>query len=215
MNNLFRIGCVVFAIMSLVLSPAKAQDSRDPEKISIGIGVEFFPSVLAGDLASRFQQAGFANFIIPIQLGPNIFIQPEFGVYEYTQDQTLPDSVKEHSSQSIVRTGFGVFYSNEPDKSFEWYFGGRLGILSSESHTSHDPVTVSHTEFSHQWGALYTGAAFGVEYFFSPHFSIGGEFQLNHIGYGAPIIDGIPWTPNDSTHSVWSTNASVSARFYF
>jgi hypothetical protein len=198
-----------------MLSSVKAQDERDPEKISFGIGVELYPMALAGDFQSRFQQGGFANFIAPIQLGPHILIEPELGIYIYNQDQTLPDSVKEHSDQSIVRTGFGVFYSNEPDKSFEWYLGARLGILSSESHTTHSPVTTSHAEFSHQWGAFYTGAAFGVEYFFSPHFAIGGELQINHIGYGAPIIDGVPWTPNDSTHSVWSTNASVTARFYF
>ncbi|HYM20476.1 MAG TPA: outer membrane beta-barrel protein [Candidatus Kapabacteria bacterium] len=204
---------LTLSLLLIVLCSARAiqaqEPDRDPEKISIGIGVNFFPSVLAGDAVSQFQQGGFANFIVPMQLGPHIFIEPEFGVYAYNASQTLSDSVKYHFDRTIVRTGFGVFYSDEPDKNFEWYVGGRLGILSSKQNVTGSKDT------SAQWGVFYTGAAFGAEYFFSPHFSIGGEFQLNHFGYGAPIINGVPDTPVDSVHNVWSTNASLSGRFYF
>jgi hypothetical protein len=209
-NHFIRIYplFIFFAAAGFFAVPSKAQE-RDPEKITFGIGIEFFPSAIAGDQSLKFQQPGFANLIAPIQLGPHIFIEPELGVYIYNQDQTV-DSVKQHFDREIVRTGFGVFYSVEPDKSFEWYIGARLGIFSSEQHQK--PVSA---DSSSQWGVFYAGDAFGVEYFFSPHFAIGGELQLNHIGFGAPIIDEVPWTAVDSTHSVWSTNASISARFYF
>src|SRR5579872_1307229 len=168
----------------------RAQTDPEPEKITFGIGVTVFPSALAGDLEEKFQAGGFANIIAPIQIGPHILIEPELGFYRYDQDETLPDTIKEHYDKEVVRTGFGVFYSVEPDKSFEWYLGGRLGVLSSELHITHNPITSAHQEFDHQWGAFYAGAAFGVEFFFSRHFSIGGEVQINHIGYGAPVING-------------------------
>jgi hypothetical protein len=208
-RSIIRILLLLFPLAASPYTSYAQEIPENPEKISIGIGVGFFPSVLSGDLESRFQQGGFANIIIPMQLGPHIFIEPEFGIYSYDASKTLADSTKYHFDQEIVRTGFGVFYSVEPDKSFEWYLGGRLGILSSEMHVTGSKDT------SAQWGVFYTGAAFGAEYFFSPHFAIGGELQLNHFSYGAPIINGVPWTPVDSVHSVWSTNTSLSARFYF
>src|SRR5947209_20554550 len=112
-----RIGLVVFAALLLVLPATAQQTERDPEKITFGIGIELYPSVLAGDLEARFQAGGFANFIFPIQLGPHIFIEPELGYYSYMADKKFPDTITSHYDRSVVRTGFGVFYSNEPDKS--------------------------------------------------------------------------------------------------
>jgi hypothetical protein len=203
------------ACVCITASEIRAQSEADPEKITFGVGITFYPASLPGDLQGNFQASGLANIIVPIQIGPHIFIEPELGFYRYDQNETLPDTIKEHVDHEIVRTGFGVFYSFEPDKSFKWYLGGRLGILSSELHITHSPITSAHAEFDHQWGAFYAGAAFGVEYFFSPHFSIGGEIQINHIGYGEPVINENPYPTVDSAQSVWSTNAALSARFYF
>jgi hypothetical protein len=213
-NYFFKqfICCAFFCIFAPEIY---AQTEADPEKISFGIGITVFPSSLVGDVQGKFQAGGFANIIAPIQIGAHILIEPELGFYRYDQNETLPDTITEHYDREIVRTGFGVFYSFEPDKFFEWYLGGRLGILSSELHITHSPVTSAHEEFAHQWGAFYAGAAFGVEYFFSPHFSIGGEIQINHIGYGSPIINSYFIATVDSTQSVWSTNATLSARFFF
>ena len=203
------------AFFSVSTSCLYAQAKEEPEKITFGIGISFLPSALVGDVQGRFQAGGFANIIAPIQVGPHILIEPELGFYRFDQDQTLPDTIKEHYDREIVRTGFGVFYSVEPNKSFEWYLGGRLGILSTEQHITHSPITTAHEEFAHQWGAFYAGAAFGVEYFISSQFSVGGEIQFNHIGYGAPVINSSPYVSVDSTQSVWSTNATLSARFFF
>ncbi|HZV13263.1 MAG TPA: hypothetical protein VFA55_08610, partial [Candidatus Kapabacteria bacterium] len=100
------------------------------------------------------------------------------------------------------------------DKSFLYYFGGRLGILSSESQVKYSPQSTVNTNFDQNWAAFYAGAAFGVEYFISSRCSIGAEFQLNHIGYGAPVINEAPIPTVDSTQSVWSTNAALSIRFF-
>jgi hypothetical protein len=214
-RNYFLQWFLCCGVVCIVTSGIRAQTEADPEKVTFGIGITVFPSSIAGDLQARFQAGGFANIIAPIQIGAHILIEPELGFYRYSQDETLPDTVKEHSDREIVRTGFGVFYSVEPDKYFEWYLGGRLGILSSEEHTTHSPITPAHVEFDHQWGAFYAGAAFGVEYFISPHFSIGGEIQINHVGYGAPVINENPNPSIDSAQSVWSTNVTLSARFFF
>jgi len=208
-NYKYFRSIIILVLLCFVFPASAQQTEHDPEKISFGVGVELYPSVLAGDLEARFQAGGFANFIVPIQLGPHILIEPEFGIYAYSADRQFPDTLTTHFDRTIVRTGFGVFYSNEPDKSFEWYLGARLGIMSSEMHTNRSADT------SAQWGVFYAGAAFGVEYFFSPHFAIGGEMQLNHIAYGAPIVNEIAWTPIDSVHNVWTTSVSLTARFYF
>ena len=205
--------CLVFS--GFITSNISAQTEPEPEKITFGLGISFLPSALVGDVQGRFQAGGFANIIAPIQVGPHILIEPELGFYRYDQDQTLPDTIKEHFDREIVRTGFGVFYTVEPDKYFEWYLGGRLGILSTEQHITHSPVSSAHEEFEHQWGAFYAGFAFGIEYFFSPHISVGGEIQINHIGYGAPVINSNPVPTVDSTQSVWATNTTLSLRFFF
>lgn len=206
---------LLFAVFFFFASRCFAQPAQDPEKITFGIGVNVYPSVIAGDLQQRFQAGGFADLIAPVQVGSHILIEPELGLYFYTADETLTDSAKEHDARQIVRTGMGAFYTVNIDKSFLYYFGGRLGILSSESQVKYSPESTVNTNFDQNWAAFYAGAAFGVEYFISSHFSIGGELQFNHIGYGAPVIKEAPIPTVDSTQSVWSTNAALSVRFFF
>jgi hypothetical protein len=210
-----RTCLLLVTLLCFSVSISFAQPERDPERITFGIGVNVYPSVIAGDLQQRFQAGGFADLIAPVQIGPHILIEPELGLYFYTADETLPGEVAEHDARQIVRTGMGAFYTIDIDKSFLYYFGGRLGILSSESQVKYSPQSTVNTNFDQNWAAFYAGAAFGVEYFISSHCSIGAEFQLNHIGYGAPVINEAPIPTVDSTQSVWSTNAALSVRFFF
>jgi len=208
--------CVLLSsLIAFTATHIHAQAPPDSEKITFGIGVTLYPGQIPGDLQDKFQAPAFVDLIAPVQIGPHIRIEANLGLYFYNADETLPSAVAEHDARQLVRTGMGLFYTVDLDKNLLCYFGGRLGIYSSESEVTYTPQSTVYTNFNQNWAAFYAGASFGMEYYFSNHFSLGAEFQFNHIAYGAPVINEAPVPTVDSTQSAWSTNAALTARFYF
>ena len=123
------------------------------------------------------------------------------------------------ADQQIVRAGFGIFYTRQPDKDFQYGIGARLGILSSEYEMHQAKAGVLDTNI--HYGIFYLGGAFFAEYFISQHFSVGGELQFIHYSFGAPLVtvgsnelSGY-LSPDSPQQGVWSTNEVLSARFWF
>ena len=187
----------------------------DSEKIIFGIGAAVYPGQIPGDLQDKFQAPAFVDLIAPVQIGPHIRIEAALGLYWYSGNETLINGVAESDARELVRTSMGVFYTWNADKNLLCYFGGRLGIYSSESQISYTPQNTVNANYEEHWAAFYAGASFGMEYYFSNHFSLGAELQLNHVGYGAPVVHEQPVSTIDSTQEAWSTNAALTARFYF
>ena len=203
--------------------PALAQTE---EKITFGVGVSYFPAAIPGDagyLGGNFSTAGLTDFFFPMQFGPYFRFEPEFGLYfKSYQEQDSSASAGAFlrtANQQIVRAGFGVFYTKQVDSVFQFGIGARLGILSSEYETHQAAQGVSDTDI--HLGVFYLGGAFSVEYFISRHFSIGGELQFIHYGFGAPLVTvGTDQysgylSPDTPEQGVWSTNEVLSARFWF
>jgi hypothetical protein len=213
------------AILSLiVVLPAFAQtDSTHEENISFGVGLSYSPFAVPGDDQGHFGTAGMTNFFVPMQFGPYIRFEPEFGLFFKNYQEQVPDSsgstFLRTSDQQIVRAGFGLFYTKQPDKDFQYGLGARIGIISSEYEMHQAKATVQDSDI--HYGIFYLGGALSVEYFVSKHFSFGGELQLIHYGFGAPLVtvgsnelSGY-LSPDSPQQSVWSTNEVLSARFWF
>ena len=186
-SNKYLLAC--FFTIAVFAECAVAQAPPDSEKITFGIGVAVYPGQMPGDLQDKFQAPGFTDVIIPVQIGTHIRVEGSLGIYLYTADETLPTGVSEHDARQLVRPAMGLFYTANIDKNLMCYFGGRMGIYSSESEITYTPQSTVNVNYDENWAGFYAGASFGMEYFISNHFSVGGEIQLNHIGYGAPVIN--------------------------
>ncbi|SRR5579883_2320133 len=208
-------------ILCSFVRPVLAQQD---EKISIGVGLSFSPFAVAGDDQNKFGTAGMTNFFIPFQFGPYIRFEPEVGLMlqsnqEQVVDSTVPGgSYERYNDHQIVRTGFGIFYTRRTDKDFEFGLGARIGIMSSEYETHSDKASIQDTDT--HYAIFYLGGALSVEYYFSPHFSIGGELQLMHYSYGSPLqtigSDQLGGYANPTKEQgVYATNEILSARFWF
>ncbi len=216
------IRSLFLAILVVTISlPALAQDTTHTEAIRIGVGVSYSPFAIPGDQYSRFETAGMTNFFVPMQFGPYIRFEPEFGLFFKSYNEAVPDSAGSYNrtaNTQIVRTGFGVFYTTQLDKAFQWGLGFRIGIMSSETETHQANINIEDTDA--HYAIFYLGGAMSVEYFVSKHFSIGGELQFIDYSYGSPLIT-VGSNPlsgylsNSPTQDVWATNEVLSARFWF
>ncbi|RCK72652.1 MAG: hypothetical protein IGBAC_0463 [Ignavibacteriae bacterium] len=178
------------------LSTASGQESQT----KIGVGVSLNPTALLSTSTSStlFLPVGLTNIYIPIMVSANFRIEPEAGIYSLSSETSSGSSTRK-SSLSILRLAIGLFYVLPAESSFNSYFGPRVGILSTSSTSSFTGSTeakTSETDF-------FIGFCVGGEYLFSPHFSAGGEAQLNYISFGNP------------DRSVFTNNALMFFRWYF
>ena len=207
----------------LVMATFSPSFAQHEENISFGVGLSYSPSAVPGDDQGHFGTAGMTNFFVPMQFGPYIRFEPELGLFFKNYQEEIPDSsgstFLRTSDQQIIRAGFGLFYTKQPDSDFQFGIGGRIGVISSE-YEMHQATTGVQDSDIH-YGIFYLGGAFTVEYFVSKHFSFGGELQFIHYGFGAPLVtvgsDELSGylSPDSPQQGVWSTNEVLSARFWF
>lgn len=201
---------------------ASGATGQTPENFRFGVGIDYSPVALPGDVQGHFETAGLTDFFVPVQIGPYIRFEAQLGLYFNNYQEQVPDSgwtFLRTTAQQIVRTGFGIIYTRPVDSSFYYGLGVRTGILSSEFET-HQATTGIQDSDTHL-GVFYLGGVFSVEYFISQHFSIGGELQFIYYNYGAPLVtigsnalSGY-LSPDSPSQGVWSTSEVLSARFWF
>jgi hypothetical protein len=206
---------VVFIIALL----CAAQNARAQEKITFGFGVSLNPSEFPGDQQSLFHTDGVADFYMPVQIGDLIRAELQVGYFTESSNQTDSNSqgaFNQHISQSFVRGGFGVFYTWHPDSVFTMYFGPRTGVLASTYYVSYSRTSKGYADGESNWAAFYIMACLGGEYAISHHFSLGGELQVQSIGYGVPVVSPTPTTyPQNYYSQVYATSAIILVRYYF
>lgn len=196
-------------LLALISSVSCALGQESQTKV--GIGVSLNPAALfrSGSSSTTFLPVGLANIYIPIMTSANFRIEPEVGIFSLSSETSAPYLSK--TSSTSLRLGIGLFYVRPSQGSFDFYVGPRLGMLVSSSTSSYPGNPESKTSETD----LFVGACVGGEYSFSPHFSIGGETQLNYIDYGNP--DQTPAPPGVSTRSqsAFTSNALMFFRWYF
>jgi hypothetical protein len=162
------------------LVAASAAQAQVPAH-AIGIGVSLNPSalIMSDNESTLMLPIGFGNIYVPIIVGPHLKIEPEVGIWR-TSSSFSGTGYSSSSTGTMLRVGAGVFHLVRVGGGTALYVGPRVAMVRTSSSSTYSSGTPSS---SHQtnWSL---GLAIGGEHFFSPHFSLGGEVQLNYITIG-------------------------------
>lgn len=124
--------------------------------------------------------------------------EPEIGIF-YTKRKISNDN---HISARGIQFGFGMFGMHQIEQT-NIYYGGRLNygrIKESSDLEWFDSEALSMLSF---------GPALGVEYYFSNHFSIGGEISIIYKTFKED--DDVDFFDEQ----IINTNTGLILRFYF
>lgn len=173
-----------------------------------GIGMSLNPAALVifdEDQLAAFP--GFNNFSIPIKTGERTYIEPEFGVFR-TSVSTSGGGFSGDASFTNIRVGVGVLMEMQPRGDLRPYIGPRVGINRISSKTSGGGFEESSKQTN--W---FVSGVLGAQYFFSPHFSLGGEVQLTRTSIGNPTTE--PPSTSEDKQSFITTQSLLLLRWYF
>jgi hypothetical protein len=205
------------AAIFLLSAPAQAQGTNHDEGTHFGLGAAFNLAtilVLAPGGAAVVAPFSSASILIPIDILGVVRIEPElnFGHTENTNDQDETDSA------SVIRPGLGVFFMFPLGDNAGGYVGARGGpVVNLITNEQADPLggTINTTDTRIDG---FLAPAFGGEYYFSKHFSLGAEIQVafTFIGDVERDVDPGPDPANpDESGLIVGTNALLTARIFF
>lgn len=205
---------VALAALALAAAPvaraeaARAQGAQDgtAPNVSIGFGVGLEPLSLVSTSPTTNGLAPVA-FYIPIQIGPQLRIEPSIGIWHLSANE----NVVSPSSETVWNLGVGGLFYLSPPTPTGFYVGGRLGLTHSSITTDAgvNKVDSSSTDFS-------IAPVLGGEYAFASRFTFGAELQLPITWYGnvSETQGGTTVTRNADRTGV-ATNAVVFLRYFF
>lgn len=178
------------ALSALLAVPAVHAQVPDH---AVGFGIALNPVALVSrntnDLS--YLPLGLGDVYLPLLSG-TVKIEPELGLWRISSSYAGSSS-----SGTLLRLGVGVFHVSRVGASTALYVGPRAMLVFTSSSGGSDRT---------DWIA---GLAFGGEHFFSPHFSLGGEVQLNYEQLGQPS-----GSTSSARTSVISNNGLIFARLY-
>ena len=196
----------------LFAGTAQAQD----DGVKVGIGVNLIQATIAPDLSGggTFGAVALGDILVPIHFGQRFKLEPWLGVVR-SREKSEDTGFTSEEKLTQWRFGTGLYYRFPASESFVPYFGPRVGLLLTSF--SNEFTNGGSSKFELSETDFLIGLALGGEYFFSGHFSLGGEVQLNYISLGEPTekVDGTEITNGSLSRSLFSNGASILARFYF
>ena len=140
---------------------------------------------------------GLNNFLVPIRVGQRLTLEPEFGIIRYSS--SVSGSFGTSSSEfSHMRVGVGVLASLGRRGGLVPYVGPRIGVTRFRTSSRYSGSTTEYKTSRDDW---WVSGVVGGQYFFSPHFSIGGEAQVTRVSLGQEENE----PPSGSTSSDYST----------
>ena len=187
------------------VSPAAPAQSKN---VSVGFGVGIEPLGLLGVSPNGSPLSGTsiatpgASFYVPIQIGPQLRIEPSIGFRHLGVNG---------GSENAWALGVGGLFFFAPPTPTGFYAGGRLGLqhFSTSTGSGINEVSDSATDFS-------IAPVLGGEYAFPSRFTIGAELQLPLTFVGNPShTAGGTTTTNNFDRTGFSTNAVIFFRYFF
>jgi hypothetical protein len=223
------IGLLCSLVLCFLAAPVSAAETPF---LGLGVGLSTgnpFGSLVALDLGNDALLLSSlpASIYVPINVTPNIRIEPLVGFYHASGSHTSNPAGKAgttnttDTSATVFSAGVGAFYVFNPAEPLRLYLGPRVqfAYLSSETNDSNSASTTVTTATNSRAGWSISGA-FGGEYYPIPRFSFGAEVALGYAGFGHPtrtFNDGtttVSSSDNPSVSTV-STTGTLFARFYF
>ena len=182
------------SLVAVLALATTANAQGDGAKIGIGVSISPLSSLALTDGGVTVPGGAFA-FYVPINIGENFKVEPELGFFRYKASQG-----DNESTDTQWRFGTGLFYVFSERESLRPYVGPRLGIVSTSEKFNDESDT--QTDF-------FVGLALGAEYYFSSHFTLGGEFQFSYVNIGSP--EGA----DDLSRNLFGSNGLIFVRWYF
>jgi hypothetical protein len=201
------------AFILLAAAPLTAQEAKS----RFGLGATFNPGgfVVPGESQVILTQTGFNNILIPIRKA-TVTIEPEIGLLRVvTEDeiQTGPTTfTKVKATVMNNRIGVGLLKHLKRTENFEPYVAPRVGFIFASSEEPSGLTTTSKTSSTN----FYVTGGAGGQYFFSDHFTLGGEAQLTYTKLGKPKVTGNPaFSGPGGSGSMISTLGLIALRWYY
>jgi len=205
------LAILLISLITSFQAGAQTVDTR------AGLGISLGKEILISDYLS-ITMLDNPSFYVPIIVGGKFRIEPEFSFMSYS------GSNEEYEIESKYKTlilGLGLFPQTRVGN-VDIYYGIRLGIMNIDYHSKYqdwdyvwDPVyqdyrEVYYTETEDESKMdFFIGPAVGGEYFFSEHFSLGGEIQGNFVFLGQYDDD------SETKESMFKMKPLVFVRWYF
>lgn len=202
----------------LAAAPLAAQQAAGAAGPRIGLGLTLnATNLLVFDSDELlFLPAGFNNFLVPIQVNQRLTVEPEFGVFHSSASSSGSGSSSSSRSTNL-RVGVGLLTSMAERGGLRPYFGPRVGVVRSSS-SSHSTFSGGgSSDLTSKQNSWYASGVVGAQYFFSRHFSLGGEAQLTYLHLGQPEETGAGGpSPSVERHqSILGTAGVVMVRCFF
>ena len=194
--------------LSLIAVLACSATANAQTGVKVGIGISINPLAQTSSLGGVTVPGGLFAFHVPINIGEKFKIEPELGYWRVKQ-KASGGGINAEQTLTQWRLAAGLFYMFPQKASLTPYIGPRVGIVKSSETRKFD---TSEDKFSQTDFLL--GLALGGEYYFSSHFTLGGELQFNYISIGEPEEEGVPDTFELDT-DLFSTNGLLFIRWYF
>jgi hypothetical protein len=199
----------------LLLFAGTAQAQSDGVKV--GIGVSLIQATIGPDLegGDTFGAVALGDIFVPIHFGRSFKLEPWLGVLRF-KEKSEDTGFSSDEKVTQWRFGTGLYFRFPTSESFVPYVGPRIGLLLT-SFSDESTFNGGSSKFELSETDFQIGLALGGEYFFSGHFSLGGEVQLNYTSIGEPTVkrDGSEITDGSLSRNLFSNAASILARFYF
>jgi hypothetical protein len=185
--------------------PAEQAQQAETRGGKFGIGVTLNPAALiVFDEELLIFPSGFNNFMFQIRGSERLIWEPEFGLVRFS---TSGDGVETTSTN--LRLGIGALFETRSRGDMRPYLGPRTGIIRTSSKDES-----SFGSFSSRRTDWYLSFVMGSQYYFSQHFSLGGEIQLTRVSHGKEKTDP-PSGAGDVSSSSVATGGLMMLRWYF
>ena len=198
---------VILILLGFIL--AANLPAQDSSKVKLGLG---FTLVDFRDLGNTFFSYHYfsPNFLVPVILFEKVRIEPSIGYYNRFMKFEYPN--EDHFYQledKNLHLGIGLFYLLK-QKKFAYYLGTYYTYIFSEE-VNKDEDGDEPTKGD----GFALGPAFGTEYFFNPHFSLGGEVRFQYLNIDRVEKNKDGEKTRDIFYHSFITRAIIMLRFYF
>lgn len=206
-------GMVCLAGAANAQAPTPTQDGQT----RFGVGISLAPSalVLAGsNQQSSYLPIGLGDLFFPILIGRSFKLEAEAGILKASSETSSNGSTSTAKGTSL-RLGVGAFKVMPlPGGATQMYIGPRVLLVSTSVSASYSSGGFSSDQSTDQTDWVI-GLALGGEHFFTPHFSLGGELQVNYVTFGTPSHTPSSGSEPSVSQSLISTNGLPLLRAYF
>lgn len=195
-NVSLSVICILLITGATNLKAQTAEEGLKLRPFGLGLHVEQFRLI---DLYTSDNLVSTTNNILFVfNAGQHFRIEPEIGIISYRNE----DYDNPSTGISVGSGLFGMF--NKKDVNF--YLGLRVNYSRAKIY-DYDGDKYIYT-------TIKVGPTIGAEYYFSPHFSFGGEIGFKYAALNMDVDeDSQSREDNSATH--YNTETGLFVRFFF